>query len=207
MTKVVSILSAGHSGSTLCDILTGTIPGVFSTGECIYFPWQLYRNGNVCELGQDICSCGERFSDCKTWQRVIGEISEKSGYDLFDDPLRFKMAMYKKQTYGQEISTFTRIIRALFVRTLKIWPYNRLSGIFAFPVRKRLNNNWLFFDAICRTTGASHVVDSSKDIVRMALLQQDRLANVFVVLLIRDIEGVAASAAKRDKPAWLDQDF
>ncbi|MFP7754055.1 hypothetical protein ACLG6S_05255 [Thermodesulfobacteriota bacterium B35] len=204
MTKVVSILAAGHSGSTLLDILTGTIPGVFSTGESVYFPWQLHRNGKVCDLGQDICSCGERFSNCKIWRAVVSKISKKAGYDLFDNPFRFKMAMYKNQMYGHQVSMSTRIVRALFLRSLKYCPSSPLLKVFVFPVCASLKNNWIFFDTICQTTGATHVVDSSKDIVRMALLQQSRPGDIFTVVLIRDIEGVAASAAKREQDPLLE---
>ncbi len=45
----------------------------------------------------------------------------------------------------------------------------------------------------------SHIVDSSKDIIRAKLLLDSRPEDVLIILLIRDIEGVAASAAKRGK--------
>ncbi len=99
MTKLLYILSAGHSGSTLLDILVGTIPGVFSTGECFYFPWQLHRDGGVCELGQDICSCGKKFSECETWVKVVTTLSQKVGYNVYADPFRFKVRMFNNQAY------------------------------------------------------------------------------------------------------------
>ncbi|MFW5804266.1 MAG: hypothetical protein ACOCWG_03435 [bacterium] len=40
MAKLIYIISTGHSGSTLLDILLGTFNNVFSTGEFRYFTWQ-----------------------------------------------------------------------------------------------------------------------------------------------------------------------
>jgi hypothetical protein len=39
--KIIFIISAGHSGSTLLDLLIGTLPSVVSTGELIWLPWQI----------------------------------------------------------------------------------------------------------------------------------------------------------------------
>jgi len=43
MKKIVYILSVGHSGSTLLDMLLGQFPNIFSTGELKHLTWQLYR--------------------------------------------------------------------------------------------------------------------------------------------------------------------
>ena len=52
MVNLIYIVSPGHSGSTLLDMLLGSLPGVFSLGECTYLPWQLYRNGKVVAKGR-----------------------------------------------------------------------------------------------------------------------------------------------------------
>ena len=38
-TKLLYIVSLGHSGSTLLDLLSGTIKGVFSMGEAHFLSW------------------------------------------------------------------------------------------------------------------------------------------------------------------------
>ena len=49
--KLIYIVAAGHSGSTLLDMLIGSIPGVFSTGELNHLPWQLSRTPGVYTRG------------------------------------------------------------------------------------------------------------------------------------------------------------
>jgi len=170
----------------------------FSTGECVYFSWQLYRNGNVCELGQDICSCGKRFSECLVWQEVVKHINNKVGYNLFDDPFKFKMATFKSPRHGQDLDFKGRLFRAILFRILQYYPATSFIKIFAQIVDRQLYHNWLFFDVISEVTKVTHVVDSSKDIIRALLLYFKRPGDLSIVLLIRDVEESAASAAKRD---------
>ena len=142
MTKIISIISKGHSGSTLCDILTGSLPRVFSTGECVYFPWQLSRNGGMCELGQDFCSCGAKFSECNIWSKVIGSISQRVGFDILESPYHFPMAMYKNQIYRQPMTKVDRIMRGILSRMLQYFPPpTPLMRIFTNHVDRQLANN------------------------------------------------------------------
>ncbi len=140
MTKIISILSAGHSGSTLADILIGTIPGVFSTGECVYFPWQLYRNGGMCQLGQDVCSCGKQFSECKAWAKVVANLSKQVGFDIYKEPFRFPMAMYKNQRYDRPICLIDRVMRAVLIRLMQYYPSppSLTTHLFYAYVKKQL---------------------------------------------------------------------
>ncbi len=200
MAKVVSVLSAGHSGSTLCDILMGTIPGVFSTGECIYFPWQLHRDGNVCEKKQDLCSCGNKFSECDTWKKIVDIINGEVGYDLFSDPFSFEMVMLRSPIYGRPPGILKKIKRVLLLLEMERLSVPGIAHHFIIgQLSQQLNNNWLFYDSIGKSAGVSHIVDSSKDILRAKLLYQQRPGDVFAVILMRDILGVAASCQKRGK--------
>ncbi len=205
MAKVVTVLSAGHSGSTLCDILMGTIPGVFSTGECVYFPWQIYRDGGVCEKGHDVCSCGKKFSECETWKRVIELLSEQTGYNLLAHPLSFDMAMLRSPIYGQSPSVVKRTMRKMLLLAMQNITLPTLANLFSSRrISRQLDNNWLFFDTIGKVVTATHIVDSSKDIVRLKFLHSRRPDDVSVVVLVRNILGVAASAYKRGKDPYFE---
>jgi len=210
MTKLLYIISLGHSGSTLLDILTGTIPGVFSTGECVWFPWQLHRDGGVCELGQDICSCGKKFSECETWVKVVTTLSQKVGYNVYDDPFHFKITMFHSQRYNGKSTFSEKLLRASCIRFMQFYYPFFLSKFFSHLVREEVINSWLLFDTISETIGSKCIVDSSKSITRMKFLHKERPNDVFVAVLIRDILGVAASAAKRGEDpinqakAWVD---
>ncbi len=133
------------------------------------------------------------------WKKVVAKLSKKTGFNLLADPFSFEMAMYKNQVYGSPPPFTEKIFRALFVRILQYYPFGLLTKIFEYYVQRSLCNNWLFFDTIGEVTGAKYVVDSSKDIVRMALLRQKRPTDLCTILLIRDVVGVAASAEKRGK--------
>jgi len=197
MPKLLYILSAGHSGSTLLDILAGTVPGIFSTGECEWFPWQLYRNGGVCELGQDVCSCGEKFSECETWVKVVTALSQKVGYDVYGDPFRFKIKIFSNQGYNKDSTFSERLFKASCIRFMQFYYPIYLRNFFSHLARKEVNNSWFLFDTISEKIGARCIVDSSKDIMRMKFLHEKRPNDVYAVLLIRDILGVSASAVKR----------
>lgn len=155
----------------------------------------------MCKLGQDVCSCGKRFSECEAWTKVVANLSEQVGFDIYKEPFRFPMAMFKNQRYNQSIGRIDRIMKAIFTRLLQYYPSPPppVMNIFTGHVKEQLANNWLYFDTIGETMKVSHIVDSSKDIIRTKLLSEVRPRDVLIILLIRDIEGVAASAAKRDR--------
>lgn len=107
MSKMISVISPGHSGSTLLDFVIGSIPGVFSTGEVTYLPWQIYRrtggDPSVTKeealAKQDVCSCLNTFRACDTWKTIIDRLSGAVGFDIYEDPFRFKMAIFANQRY------------------------------------------------------------------------------------------------------------
>ena len=74
-----------------------------------------------------------------------------------------------------------------------------IRNVFSHLAQKEVNNSWLLFDTISETAGYSCIVDSSKEIMQMKFLHEKRPNDVHVVVLIRDILGVSASAVKRGK--------
>lgn len=58
--RVVYIVGSTRSGSTLLDLLLGTIPGVVSLGEARYF----WERGVLQGRG---CSCGREAKQCPVW--------------------------------------------------------------------------------------------------------------------------------------------
>ena len=64
--KVIFVAGAGRSGSTLLDRMLGSVPRVASVGELRHI-WKL-------GLAEDeFCGCGEPFSACPFWARVVRE--------------------------------------------------------------------------------------------------------------------------------------
>ena len=66
--KVIYILGAGRSGSTLLSMLLGNQPGLFNAGEIRYL---LYENMRARDLP---CSCGLRVEDCPFWGDVASNL-------------------------------------------------------------------------------------------------------------------------------------
>ena len=201
MAKLLYIASAGHSGSTLLDILAGTIPQVTSTGECVYLPWQLYRRGRSDPKAakQDICSCLKSFRECQTWRRIIESLSDRLGFDIFEDPLRFRIALLRSPIYHGGKTSLERIFHGLYSYCVQ-FPHIDLSArLWGIPARRAVHNNWLLFDTIGDVCGTEYVVDSSKDIIRMHMLRCVRPTAVKLLVLVRDVRGVAASSLKRGK--------
>ena len=61
--KVAFVSSWSRSGSTLLDLLLGTLPGFWSAGEIRY----LWDRG---VLEDQLCGCGRKFGACPVWSNV-----------------------------------------------------------------------------------------------------------------------------------------
>jgi len=198
--KLAYIVSAGHSGSTLLDLIIGSIPGAFSTGEVTYLPWQLYRRGasDPTASRQDVCTCFASFRECPVWKSIMADVNERAGFDAVADPFRLRMALLTPQRYVRGAPLGSRLGRLAYRGTSWLAP---ADWLWRRAWRRVVDHNWLVFDAICRTQGASVVVDSSKDPLRLRFLFARRPADVYCILLVRDPRGVAYSAQKREGSA------
>lgn len=67
--KLVYIVSLGHSGSTLLDLLISGHPAVATAGEA--------KNLNPRRMSRRRCHCGQRVSECPFWQRVAAVLWER----------------------------------------------------------------------------------------------------------------------------------
>ena len=209
MSKVVYIVSAGHSGSTLLDMLIGTLPNTFSTGELVYFPYQIFRNGEMCPLHQDICTCNKRFTECTIWSEVLKKLNQKLDYNLREDPLKFKLSIINNQIFSKK-SLLIRFSRLLVILGLQFKLFSFLINFFYIKYKNEIENNWLLFDTISEVTKKKYIIDSSKDFIRLKMLMKRRPNDVFVIILIREIFGVISSEYKKGKnylknaKKWLD---
>ena len=211
MLRVASIVSTGHSGSTLLDCVMGSIPGVFSTGEVTYLPLQIQRRGadpptvsqeQAREIG-DVCSCLSCFRTCSVWAPVVRRLSEKSGFDIFQDPLRFKIALLAPHKYvARDQKPWTHFARLQLPRFVintaaQHRALNSVVRVARSCMQRTVRNNWLLFDTIAEVMGTKCTVDSSKDLLRFLMLHAHRPSDIRMVFLIRDIRGVALSFLKR----------
>lgn len=211
--KLAYIVSVGHSGSTLLDMLTGSIPGCYSTGEINHLRWQLARKllGDEEDSPQTLCSCGSAFKDCEDWQNILGSVGRQANIDLFIDPLRFKMNLLQDENYFGKRFSIDRLNRAIYMLTNKYRSLRLIANTYQKIHHEAVENNWSIFDHTARVTENTVIVDSSKSALRLSLLQNYRPDDTYILLLMRDIRGVSYSQQKRGEDplaaakGWVDQ--
>ena len=196
--RLVSVIAAGHSGSTLLDMVVGSIPGAFSAGEVTHLPWQIYRNeraGPSASL-QKLCSCGNGFKECPVWSRVLSGIGQERGFDIYSDPFRFSISLFQEDKFTYRPSVAHRVGRVLYHASFRYRGLEFMGSLFRKLLRKKTDNNWLLFDTVSEVTNKQFIVDSSKCEFRASLLQARCPDRVYFIVLIRDIRGVAYSDKK-----------
>jgi len=157
--KVLYVMGAGRSGSTILGIALGNCEGVFFAGEL--YKW-LQRGGKPSLQEPE----RERF-----WNDVRARVPDASGL------------------FGGQPSALERSSALLRPR--------------AWRTRRRLRARYRaiaeeLFEAICASSGAEYVVDTSHYPLRARELQALDGIELYVLLLVRDPRAVVASLARTD---------
>ncbi len=178
MTKLVYILAASHSGSTLLAMLLGTHRDVCSVGE---LKWT-----SLGDVERYRCSCRSLVTQCQFWAGVR-EGMRRRGYAFdFANP----------QTDVR--ATATRYERRL-LRPLHRGPAFELlrdtalalSPGWSSRLRAHQDRNSAFIASILEQSGKRVLVDSSKIGVRLKYLLRAPGLDVRVIRLVRDGRAVA----------------
>lgn len=177
-TKLVYLLAASHSGSTLLAMLLGTHPRVCTVGE-------LRFNGFQKERGYR-CSCRALIEECGFWKRVSSAMAEdgfdfdvrRAGTDFTGDVTPYARKLLKPLHRGPALE----LVRD---RLLTLSPNWRRSLV---RVQKR---NVAAMRNILKCTGKEIIVDSSKLGMRLKYLRRNPDLDIRVVWLIRDGREVA----------------
>ena len=75
--KILYIVGAGRSGSTILDIALGNSPEICSSGELVRLPERGW-------LDDQYCACGERVNRCAFWRDVKSRWIGRSSPDAID---------------------------------------------------------------------------------------------------------------------------
>lgn len=165
---VAYIAGDGRSGSTLLDRLIGAYPGTFSCGEL----------GNLLQSiasPDEFCACGSRAQNCGFWRDVVARWSAAVP-DFTEREYRSLQRRYER-------------LRSL------LRPFDELS--FDRPQFARYAEyTQALFIAISDLSGASVIVDSSKNPARALALSRVPGLDVRMLHLVRDVRGVAYSLRK-----------
>lgn len=194
---LVYIASVGHSGSTLLDIMIGSMQGIFSCGELRYLPWQLHHGmiKHPSILNQNICTCLKPFSSCPVWSKVIQILSDRTLIDFSENPLGYKLCYLRPNTFTRSFSPIRSVARNL---SYQILVRNRKLGrLIQRSYTTTTENNWMLLDAILEATSSEVVVDSTKDPLRYIFLSG--MSKTKIIVLIRNPYGLAWSYFKRGK--------
>jgi hypothetical protein len=173
--KVLYVAGAGHSGSTLLDILLGNHPRLQGVGELADLP----RGG---WMENQYCTCYRPARDCPFWSGVRRAWAERVGKNDDDD-------VVVVEGYLELQDSFTRLRR---------WPRLLLEERRGPSARFRAyaGQTAALFEAVREVGGRSVVVDSSKSPSRAFALAMMPGIDLRLVHLTRDGRGVAASYKK-----------
>ncbi len=165
MPKVIYIIGSGRNGSTLLSRLMGQVPGCWAVGE-IRSIWTRMMDDNY-------CGCGEPFSHCAFWSRVVER--------AFQDEPGFDAARVRQLALRLD-------------RIRRLPTVMRTDGPAELAELRRLIAR--LYRAVAAESGCSVVVDSSKTFGHLAILQGIPELAITPVHLLRDPRGVAYSWAK-----------
>ena len=176
--QVIYITGTGRSGSTLLETTLAQVPGVFSIGELVYL-------ANVDVINQ-LCGCGQRFTACSFWNTIEYD----GAIGIQNLPVEV-LGDLQRKVEGN---------RLLFLKLCRHPAAMRDNQAKYIRMLEKL------YEAIQLKSDCQIIVDSSKDIRRLSILQQLENIDLVVVHLIRDPRAVAYAWTKtRRKPEITDQ--
>lgn len=189
----VFIVSAGRSGSTLLDIITGQHKDIVSLGEIAHLPKNITLN--------TVCGCGEKVAQCSFWQKIFLRLEQKKVL-IKEHPYSFSLGFPLASTViDKKKQTFSYKLTRKLISSLQYLLLLLLKGRYIFKTfKERISNSKLLFDEVLAETKATVIVDSSKDPLRAVIFYLLNPNKTKIVLLSRDGRGVLYSIQKqRDK--------
>src|SRR5690349_13952079 len=115
----IFIISAGRSGSTLLDIITGQHKDIISLGEISHLPKNITLNS--------VCGCGAKVNDCPFWQKIFLRLKQ-TNIPIKENPYSFNLGFplastvidKKKQTFSYKLKRkLMSSLQYLILSTLK----------------------------------------------------------------------------------------
>lgn len=194
MSNYVYICSAGHSGSTLLDLLLGSHSRIESLGEISHLPKNIALNTD--------CSCGAKLTHCNVWKPILISIGEKLNADLFVTPYALNTGYPKAVTVvDRSHQTPYYLLERKFVHGLMYLELKHGLTLLKSTKKKfyqSLDHRFLLYDSVKEHQKVGVVVDSSKTYLEAIALYRMRPQQVKIILLTRDGRGVMYSNMKKN---------
>lgn len=183
--NLLYIVSSGHSGSTLIDLVLGNYPGLVSVGE--FHRLSLYARNSV------DCTCGVPVGQCSFWRSVADSAGVLFGKD--SNPLS-TVCTHEVMLRKDQLGIARNALQLGFLLS-GIAPPNWAAKFIGRKHSIAIANSWIWLQAVARVTSCHTVVESTKDVRRMKQYFLSDPEHVRVLYLIRDGRAVAASAMRR----------
>lgn len=193
MVNYVYICSAGHSGSTLLDLLLGTHSNVETVGEISHLSKNIALNTK--------CTCGMPVRSCDVWGEVLNIVDDQLGVDVYKDPYSLNMGYSKASVVVDEAHQ-----NNLYLLKRKIvlgFYYLKLRfgiKLLAKPLAsldESINHTYAVYNAIRKVQKVDVVVDSSKEYLKAIGIYKKSPDRTRIIVLTRDGRGVFYSNLKR----------
>lgn len=193
MVQCLYICGAGHSGSTLLDMLLGSHSRIASLGEVINLPMDWATNNR--------CTCGAPVRDCALWSAVARRFEQRFGIDMTKNPYALNLgpiyaAVGDSRVTGGLYRAHRRLAAALHYLELRAGTFGALKPLLP-AIYEGLENNLFLYDLVGQQLGVDFVVDSSKVYTKAVGLYKCAPGRVKILLLIRDGRAVYYSMRKR----------
>lgn len=185
------ILSAGHSGSTLLNLILGTHSRAIAVSELTYLPGNISHN--------EICTCGSAIRECVLWREVAARLHRRLGIDILRHPTQLDlgcadsprgpyraMPHYRWLWKARRMAVIASMLGSIHVPRFARQRFDRC-----------IENRLAVYDALRAATGATMVVDSSKEYLQGLSVYAARPKRTRLILLTRDGRAVFYSNLKR----------
>jgi hypothetical protein len=176
--RLLYILAASHSGSTLLAMLLGSHPEVCTVGEL--------KHTSIGDVNRYRCSCGALIRECEFWN-AVGEDVRAHGFD-------YQVGRGDTDFATGAPPAARRLLKPL--HRSRVLELIRDAALACVPGWRRHRDavqarTAALAAAVCRRSSRSVIVDSSKIGVRLKFLLRNRGFDVRVVRLVRDGRAVA----------------
>lgn len=176
--RLVYILAASHSGSTLLSMLLGAHPEICTVGEL--------KATSLGDKEKYLCSCRERIKECPFWIGISHDMARRgftfditnAGTDIKNNASPYVNRLLAPLQRGP----FLELMRDLALNLSPLWRM-QLPQIQAI--------NAALMECVLERTGGKVIVDSSKVGIRLKYLLRNPLFDMKIIRLIRDGRGVA----------------
>ncbi|MFW6110117.1 MAG: hypothetical protein ACOC6Q_01705 [Patescibacteria group bacterium] len=168
--KLIYIAGTGHCGSTLLDLIIGSAPEVFSTGELGFY--NIYKDNKIYnkENPDYICTCGKDFNKCKIWQKV----NTNSNFKI------------------KKIFSLWESLKIVLFTLFPFIPFNKNK--YTDDTHNLLEK----LKKVINSKKTIYFLDSSKDPRRLFYLFNNKNLEIFPIFLTREAGGVAYSYSKKE---------